>query len=69
MNRPFPLPPKMALKYQEMAKRGEATRILGKDILDDPSSWTYIFSTPTEEITLVGLDPPCGHYKKLKITN
>lgn len=48
MSQPISLPPKMALLYQEKAKRGEATEVLGAG---DPMP-TYIFRSATEEVKI-----------------
>lgn len=62
---PQTLPPRMAAQFAERAKRGEATRVLGQDIFE-PASWIYAFENGREEITLVSLDPPMGHFVIVK---
>lgn len=62
MSNPISLPPKMALQYQEKAKRGEATEVLDPDGLMP----TYVFRSKTEEVVLVALDPPAGYMRKIK---
>jgi hypothetical protein len=49
----YPLPPKMAAQYANRAKAGEG-KSLGHGV--------YVFQNGREEITLVSLDPPSGHY-------
>lgn len=55
----WPLPPKMAAQYAARALAGEG-RALGHGV--------YVFETVRDEITLVSLVPPLGHYTKRKPT-